>query len=230
VMSKDLDYEQIYHVVDSVSNSDWIKQKWNDGYYITSLASGDRRWLVVMSKGTSYTEQTFSNEATEFPTDFIKEKWERGFHITSLARQGGKWVVLMTKGTGLTRQTYFWSDDSSPDKFPKEKIKEKWDDGYHITYVATDQKRWLIVMSKGSGYSGQYHYATEDSLALTDWINEKWKEGYYVTSVATLHKQRVAVMSKGPNYSKQFCWTTDKLPEDWIKEIWKSNYRLTSVY
>ena len=183
-----------------------------------------------MSRGTSYAEQTFSNEGTEFPADFIKEKWDKGFHITSVAHQGGKWVVLMTKGTGLTYQTYFWSDDGFPDRFPLEKVKEKWDQGLGVTFVGSDHKKWLIVMSKGTGYSDQHYYTTEDSLALSDWINQKWNEGYYVTSVATLSKQRAVIVSRGPRFSKQFYWTTDKLPEDWIKEIWKSNYRLTSVF
>jgi hypothetical protein len=223
VMSKGLDYKQTYSSVDSVSHNDWINQKWKEGFSITSLAAGDRRWLVVMSKDVGYTSQTFSNEVTEFPGDFIEGKWGEGYRITSVANTGGKWVVLMTKGTGYTEQTYFWGYP-----FPTDKIKEKQALGFEITYLASDHKQWMVVMSKGSGYSDQIYYWTEDSPS--DWINQKWSQGYYITSMASLKKMKAVVMSKGTSYSKQFFWVTDKLPEQWIQEIWKTDYRLTSVF
>jgi len=225
VMSKDLDYMQTYNMVDSVADNDWIKQKWNEGYYITSVASGDRRWLVVMSKDTGITSQSFSNESTEFPADFIKEKWGKGYEITSVASEKGKWVVLMSKGAGLAEQTYFWGFP-----FPADKVIEKQAEGYAITYLASDHQRWLVVMSKGSRYGDQLYYWNEKEAALSDWINQKWSQGYYITSMASLNKMKCAVVSKGPAYTKQFFWTTDNLPEKWIQEIWKTNYRLTSVF
>lgn len=226
VMSKELKYPQAYHMVNSVSDNDWIKQKWSEGFFIDSIASGHNRWLVVMSKGTPYTEQTFSNESPEFPKDFINAKWDDGFRITSIARQGGKWVVLMSKGSGYTHQVYLWGTN----ELPMQKINDAWGQGNQISYLASDQKSWLVVMSKGSPYTEQVQFVSEDSSALHDWISQKWTEGYYITSMASLGSKRAVIMSKGPQFTKQFYWTTESLPEDWIKEIWKSNYRLTNVF
>lgn len=55
---------------------DWIVEQWEDGYYITCLAgSAPGASLVVMSKGTPYTQQSYK-VSDSFPFKWINKKWK----------------------------------------------------------------------------------------------------------------------------------------------------------
>ena len=43
--------------------------------------------LVVMSKGTRYTQQSYK-VSDAFPFEWIKKKWKESFYITSMATAG----------------------------------------------------------------------------------------------------------------------------------------------
>ena len=49
---------QTYHYA-SEWPSDWISENYQKGCYVTSITHGDDKWLIVMSEGTGYTDQTF---------------------------------------------------------------------------------------------------------------------------------------------------------------------------
>lgn len=51
---------QVYELSNSFLPKDWIMEKWEEGFYITGMAgSFSGSSLVVMSKGTSYTQQSY---------------------------------------------------------------------------------------------------------------------------------------------------------------------------
>lgn len=52
---------------------DWIKQKYDSGYFITA-ATGHKNWIVVMSKGFLNPGQSY-RVSEDFPETFIKSKW-----------------------------------------------------------------------------------------------------------------------------------------------------------
>lgn len=63
--------------------------------------------LVVMSKGTKWTQQSYKVDEF-FPYDWIRKKWREGFHVTSLATCGGRpqqWAVVMSRDCGYARRT-----------------------------------------------------------------------------------------------------------------------------
>lgn len=37
----------------------WVKDKWSEGFYVTSMATSGGEWRVVMSKGTGFSDQVF---------------------------------------------------------------------------------------------------------------------------------------------------------------------------
>ena len=43
--------------------------------------------LVVMSKGTKYTQQSYK-VSDSFPYEWIKKKWREAFHVTAMATSG----------------------------------------------------------------------------------------------------------------------------------------------
>ena len=50
----------MYELSQQFLPKDWIMEKWEEGYYITAMAgSTASASLVVMSKGTPYTQQSY---------------------------------------------------------------------------------------------------------------------------------------------------------------------------
>lgn len=51
---------QVYNLTQQFLPKEWIMEKWEEGYYITAMAgSMSGSSLVVMSKGTPYTQQSY---------------------------------------------------------------------------------------------------------------------------------------------------------------------------
>ena len=51
---------QVYDLSAQFLPKEWIMEKWEEGYYITAMAgSTGGSSLVVMSKGTPYTQQSY---------------------------------------------------------------------------------------------------------------------------------------------------------------------------
>lgn len=51
---------QVYELSCQFLPKEWIMEKWEEGYYITAMAgSHSGSSLVVMSKGTPYTQQSY---------------------------------------------------------------------------------------------------------------------------------------------------------------------------
>ena len=52
--------KQVYELSCQFLPKEWIMEKWEEGYYITAMAgSNSGSSLVVMSKGTPYTQQSY---------------------------------------------------------------------------------------------------------------------------------------------------------------------------
>lgn len=59
--------------------------------------------LVVMSKGTKFTQQSYK-VSDSFPFEWIKKKWREAFHVTAMATSGTQWAVVMSRGAGFLDQ------------------------------------------------------------------------------------------------------------------------------
>lgn len=95
-----------------------------------AVGSSDLSSLVVMSKGTKYTQQSYK-VADMFPFEWIKKKWREGFQITSLASGGGdkspQWAVVMSRTSGFTDQCI-----ELDFQYPSEGIHRRWDAGANL--------------------------------------------------------------------------------------------------
>ena len=92
---------------------DWIKERWDEGYRITTLGGTLQKdgngVVIVMSEGSGLTDQTYEGPGN-FPVDWINQKRNDGYGITSAA--GLKdWVVVMSKGGRNGSQVYERQDD-----------------------------------------------------------------------------------------------------------------------
>ena len=172
--------DQSYRKSNSWPDS-FVQEKKNAGYMITSLASSDTQWVVVVSKNTDMTDQQVCSAPWSNLKDWIKQWWDKNYYITSIACQSGLWTVVMSKTTRYTAQSYMWANTA--DDIAK-KIKEYWDKGYLISSLEYGGGEFFCIMSKTekSASTGQSRFikASEDP---TSFIKEGWDKGWNITYI-----------------------------------------------
>ncbi|PWA95046.1 hypothetical protein CTI12_AA053750 [Artemisia annua] len=95
---------QVYELSSVFLHKDWIMEQWEKNFYISSIAGATNgSSLVVMSKGTPYTQQSYK-VSESFPFKWISKKWKEGFHVTSMTTAGSRWGVVMSRNSGYSEQ------------------------------------------------------------------------------------------------------------------------------
>uniref|UniRef100_A0A0E0JIK9 non-specific serine/threonine protein kinase n=1 Tax=Oryza punctata TaxID=4537 RepID=A0A0E0JIK9_ORYPU len=133
---------QVYELSPHFLHKEWIMDQWERNYYITALAGANNgSSLVVMSKGTMYTQQSYKVSDT-FPFKWINKKWRDGFYVTSMATAGSRWAVVMSRNAGFSDQVV-----ELDFLYPSEGIHKRWDNGYRITATAATWDQAAFVLS-----------------------------------------------------------------------------------
>ncbi|KAL6144631.1 hypothetical protein ACLB2K_055322 [Fragaria x ananassa] len=121
---------------------EWIMEQWEKNYYISALAGATNgSSLVVMSKGTNFTQQSYKVSDT-FPFKWINKKWKEDFYVTSMATAGNRWAIVMSRGANFSDQVV-----ELDFLYPSEGIHRRWDSGYRITATAATWDQAAFVLS-----------------------------------------------------------------------------------
>ncbi|KAL6763802.1 histone kinase [Haematococcus lacustris] len=204
-----------------------VQKGWEDGLYISSVASCANLWAIVMDAGTEFTQQIYKVHYNSFlPKEWIMEKWEEGYYITAVAGSDNtSSLVVMSKGTRFTQQSYKVSDS-----FPFEWIKKKWREGFFVTAMATANCQWAVIMSRTTGVLSQcveldFHYPSEG-------IHKRWDAGFRISCAASTHDQSAFILSQ---YKRSFqdetqeTLRTSQFPTTHIKEKWDNDLYLLGI-
>lgn len=74
---------------------------WSDfafGKQVSSVASCQQLWAIIMDAGTQYTNQVWERSDQFLPKEWIMEQWDEGYYITAVAgAQDGNSLVIMSK-------------------------------------------------------------------------------------------------------------------------------------
>ncbi|KAK6235689.1 hypothetical protein SCA6_011026 [Theobroma cacao] len=133
---------QVYELSPSFLHKEWIMDQWEKNYYISAIAgSSSGSSLVVMSKGTQYTQQSYK-VSDSFPFKWINKKWREGFYVTSMATAGSRWGVVMSRNAGFSDQVV-----ELDFLYPSEGIHRRWDNGYRITSTAATSDQAALILS-----------------------------------------------------------------------------------
>ncbi|XP_071684517.1 casein kinase 1-like protein HD16 isoform X2 [Lolium perenne] len=170
---------QVYELSPHFLNKEWIMDQWDRNYYISALAGASNgSSLVVMSKGTPYTQQSYKVSGT-FPFKWINKKWRDGFYVTSMASAGNKWAVIMSRHAGFSRQVV-----ELDFLYPSEGIHKRWDDGYRITSTAATSDQTALVLSVPRRWpSDEAQETLRTSAFPSHHVKEKWSKHLYLASV-----------------------------------------------
>ncbi|KAF6151762.1 hypothetical protein GIB67_010336 [Kingdonia uniflora] len=170
---------QVYELSPYFLHKEWIMEQWEKNYYISALAgSNNGSSLVVMSKGTQYTQQSYK-VAESFPFKWIQKKWREGFHVTSMATAGTRWGVVMSRNAGFSDQVV-----ELDFLYPSEGIHKRWDNGFRITATAATWDQAALILSVPKRKLGD---ETQETLRTSQFpsthVKEKWAKNLYLASV-----------------------------------------------
>ncbi|XP_022728933.1 casein kinase 1-like protein HD16 [Durio zibethinus] len=167
---------QVYELSPSFLHKEWIMDQWEKNYYISSIAgSNNGSSLVVMSKGTQYTQQSYK-VSDSFPFKWINKKWREGFFVTSMATAGSRWGVVMSRNAGFSDQVV-----ELDFLYPSEGIHRRWDSGYRITSTAATPDQAALILSIPKRKPGD---ETQETLRTSQFpsthVKEKWAKNLYL--------------------------------------------------
>ncbi|KAI7991645.1 Casein kinase 1-like protein HD16 [Camellia lanceoleosa] len=168
---------QIYELSPFFLHKEWIMEQWEKNYYISSIAgSNNGSSLVVMSKGTQYSQQSYK-VSDSFPFKWINKKWREGFHVTSMATAGSRWAVVMSRNAGFSDQVV-----ELDFLYPSEGIHRRWDGGYRITSTAATWDQAALILSVPRRKPGD---ETQETLRTSQFpsTHEKWAKNLYLACV-----------------------------------------------
>lgn len=170
---------QVYELSAVFLHKDWIMEQWEKNYYISSIAGATNgSSLVIMSKGTPYTQQSYKvSEA--FPFKWINKKWKEGFHVTSMTTAGSRWGVVMSRNSGYSEQVV-----ELDFLYPSEGIHRRWENGFRITSMAAtaDQAAFILSVPKRKIIDETQETLRTSSFPSTH-VKEKWSKNLYIASI-----------------------------------------------
>lgn len=171
---------QTYSLSNHFLPKEWIMEKWEEGYYITAMAgSMSSASLVVMSKGTPYTQQSYK-VSDSFPFKWINKKWKEGFYVTSMATSHTRWAVVMSRNAGFVDQCV-----ELDFQYPSEGIHRRWDAGFRITACAAtpDQSAFVLSVPRRRPMD-ETQETLRTSAFPSSHVKEKWAKNLYIAGIA----------------------------------------------
>ena len=182
VMDASTEYrDQVFIISPEFLPKDWILERWEDGYYITAMAgSHEGTSLVIMSKNTVYTQQSYK-VSDFFPYKWISKKWKEGFYVTSITSAGNnRWAVVMSRGAPYLDQCV-----EIDFQYPSEGIHYRWDAGFRITSCAATSEQVAVILSIPTRRPND---ETQETLRTTQFpsvhVKEKWNKNLYIAALA----------------------------------------------
>jgi len=172
--------QQVYNLSQQFLPKEWIMEKWEEGYYITAMAgSMSGASLVIMSKGTPYTQQSYK-VSDSFPFKWINKKWKEGFYVTSMATSHTRWAVVMSRNAGFVDQCV-----ELDFQYPSEGIHRRWDGGFRITACAAtpDQAAFVISVPRRRP-TDETQESLRTSAFPSSQVKDKWAKNLYIAGIA----------------------------------------------
>ncbi|XBH73239.1 hypothetical protein VPH35_100369 [Triticum aestivum] len=172
-------HSQVYKFSQIFLPENWIIEQWGNDYYITAIAGTiNGSSLVVMSKGTPYTLQTYK-VSESFPYMWISKQWKEGFHVTSMGTAGSRWGVVMSRNAGYSYQVV-----ELDFLYPSEGLRRQYDAGYRITSCAATPDQAAFIMSRAKKPKKK---PMDETLLTSAFpckaIKEQWAKNLYVASI-----------------------------------------------
>ncbi|HQH58756.1 MAG TPA: tetratricopeptide repeat protein, partial [Bacteroidales bacterium] len=200
---------------------DQINEIWRKGCFISCLAYGQDRWLLVYDKNSKYLDQKWSTRL-DFPDEVINNEWQENFDISDIGFGEGVWYVVMSTNTGISDQKWLTKQD-----FPSNEIKDYLKSGDIIIHLSYENDRWIIVFGKLEDLGKQIFGLYSEFPSKT--IKDYWSKGYFITSICPSNNKWGLVMSQIAPYENQFYILDYDFPEADVRKKLNEGYVITNV-
>ncbi len=164
------------HFYDATPDFDQLKKLWDKGYIITSLARGQQKWLITLTRSESELQQAYIfNES--FPAKDTDAYIENGYQPV-IALKGDFWFVVFNRDENILKSEYSFSD-----AFPEDFIQDEWDDDRSIIWLhfSRDDNKWLLITAEAAGVETQ-GYLNKKGFPLKQ-IRGFYSDGQYLTTL-----------------------------------------------
>lgn len=155
--------------------SDWVEERWKEDMYINKITYGDGYWFVAMIDKAPYVDQSWGRRLSWTEAEkFIKEKWDvnNKYNITDLAYGNGYWYIVMSVLKEYEGQSF-----KDSETFPNDWINTKYKDGYNVSCIEHDGKKWYVVMTKHTKNPGEIIFNPQkgfpEAKIKTQWDNSR---------------------------------------------------------
>lgn len=199
-----------------------IQRNLDDGYRITQIAEGSKRWLVVFAKGTSYRDQLVLT-AKQFPLAEIERRWKDDYYVTSCVYGAGSWNVVLSKSPDFKDQAIKVGRE-----YDREWVRRYWDQEFTLSTLEDSDTGDTVVhiMSDLSTGREDVRFETVATLSPRE-IKAEAENGNYVLGVNSFGPGFLLVFGKDPGIRDQEVYYGDRFPEDWVRTQLARGYAIT---
>lgn len=168
--------EHQIHFCDTTPDFDQIKKLWDKGYIITSLAWGQQKWVITLTRSESELQQAYIFNKS-FPAKDTDAYIENGYQPI-IALKGDFWFVVFNRDENILNSEYSFSDT-----FPEGFIQDEWDDDRSIIWLhfSRDENKWLLITAEALEIETQ-GYLNKKGFPLKQ-IRGFYSKDQYLTSL-----------------------------------------------
>ena len=191
IMAKNTGYTMQTYVVTEEWPEQWIAEKTQEGYAITSLARSDKQWLVVLSQGSGITRQVIWQNTWSDLAPWMAEQKNVGYCVTDMAYDGKMWMVVMSQNSKYNSQGYIIAD-STNDMMSKIQT-EVWGRGFNLHQVEYGGGNYIVTYGNYSRNDGRFQNLQINPDDPKEYIRQQWERGIciaYIGGGANLPSKR----------------------------------------
>ncbi|MBI3175989.1 MAG: hypothetical protein HYZ25_19895 [Chloroflexi bacterium] len=159
------------------------------GYFINSVAQGDKIWLVTYST-TNESDTQKIIISTNLSIEDLASDQKDGYFVTSLTFGEGKWVIILTKDRDITDQKVSTMEEDTE----LETVLNENGEQYFVSAIAGGNDKIVVVKSLFRSFT-QQEIVIDDSFQK-DFIQDAWFNRYDNVRVFFVNGQWVHVVMK----------------------------------
>eukprot|EP00747_Dinoflagellata_sp_TGD_P148131 gnl/TRDRNA2_/TRDRNA2_176882_c2_seq1.p1 gnl/TRDRNA2_/TRDRNA2_176882_c2~~gnl/TRDRNA2_/TRDRNA2_176882_c2_seq1.p1 ORF type:complete len:607 (-),score=-38.17 gnl/TRDRNA2_/TRDRNA2_176882_c2_seq1:73-1893(-) len=132
VMSGGTTFTEQDHTVSEKFPFSWVKERWKNGFFITSMAATDTHWAVIVSRNTRFKKQCIELDF-HYPSEGVHKRWSTDFRITSSAATKDQIAFVFSRTEVLSK--IVTQETLRTTSFPCKYIKEMWSQNMYIENI-----------------------------------------------------------------------------------------------
>jgi len=181
IMAGNTGYSMQTYLVSEAWPEDWIAQKTQEGYAITSMSRSNSQWLVVLSQGSGISRQIIWQNTWDNLAPWIAEQKGYGYSITDLAFDGKQWLVVMSQNSKFVSQGYFISETTND--MMRSIQSEVWNKGFNLHQVAYGGGKYIVTFGNYARGDERFQNLQVNPDDPKDYIRQQWEKGICIAYI-----------------------------------------------